>query len=324
MIVQNTTGWWINQWNNEKLEYIATLFIGRLDTKHRLMVSESKQLCDPSLQNERSSLDIVYNDSEKENFISKYFFDAFRIGLAINRRVGPRVALHIGNPPDRSTHSMCYEDTFYKEIAQFPRLDEQGDGMRSFASVLLDTFTSDYSITLIDEPEAFLHPPQARLLGKILTKHNPNERQLFISTHSEDFLQGLLDAESDNVTIIRINRQDSINHISTLNSENIKRLCRTPLLRYSNILSGLFHERVIVCEGDSDCLFYQAIMNSLYESRREIAPDILFTQCGGKGRIKDVVSALKAVNVPVSAVCDFDILNDSSKFKEIIAAFGEN
>ena len=50
-------------------------------------------------------------------------------------------------------------------------------------------------------------------------------------------------------------------------------------------------------------------MNAIYEQKNEIAPDILFTHCGGKNRMNDVVSALKAVDVPVIAICDFDILN---------------
>ena len=49
---------------------------------------------------------------------------------------------------------------------------------------------------------------------------------------------------------------------------------------------------------------------------------MLFTHCGGKTRVKDVVSALKAVNVPVVAICDFDLLNASQNFKPIVASFG--
>lgn len=190
-----------------------------------------------------------------------------------------------------------------------------------FASILLDTFTSECPITLIDEPEAFLHPPQARLLGKMLAKNNPDDRPLLISTHSEDFLQGLLNTDNENVTVIRINRVDGINRMSILENSNIKKLWGNPLLRYSNILSGLFHEKVVVCESDYDCLFYQAVMDAIYEHKNEVAPDLLFTHCGGKARVKDVVAALKAVNVPVAAICDFDLLNNKRTFKAAAAAF---
>ncbi len=315
---------WQSNWSSSSLYNLSALFVGRLDTKERLTVSESKPLFGISPHEVRNSLHTVYEDNEKEALISRFFFEAFGEKLVVNRRAGQLVSLHVGNPPDRDTLKMNDEGVFYNKVAQLPKLDTQGDGMRSFASVLLDNFTSEHSLTLIDEPEAFLHPPQARLLGKLLAKYNPSKRQLFISTHSEDFLQGLLDAENENVTIIRIDRQESINHMSVLKSENIKKLWSSPILRYSNILSGLFHDKVVVCESDYDCLFYQAIMDAMSESRGEIAPDILFTHCGGKDRIHSIVSALKAVNVSVVAVFDFDVLNDSRKFKEIVTAFGKD
>ena len=232
------------------------------------------------------------------------------------------VPLHTGQAPDKTAFTISNQDEYYNQVTKLPKLQEQGDGMRSFVSILLDTFTSEYSITLIDEPEAFLHPPQARLLGKMLANNNPDNRQLLISTHSEDFLQGLLDTNSENITVIRINRDSNINRMSVLQNDKIKKLWGNPILRYSNILSGLFHEKVIVCESDYDCLFYQAIMDAIYEHKNEIAPDILFTHCGGKTRIKDVVSALKAVNVSVAAICDFDLLNSRQNFEAITNSFG--
>ena len=315
---------WKNYWKRGNLNKVSNFLMGRLDTKERLTVSESKQLYGISAYEQRNSLHAVYDDNKKEKLISDLFFDAFKENLVVNRRAGQYVSLHIGNPPNRSSLTMNDEGDFYAMVANLPKLDTQGDGMRSFASVLLDNFTTEKTLTLIDEPEAFLHPPQARLMGKMLAKHNLNERQLFISTHSEDFIQGLLDADNKNVKIIRINRKNFINHMSILNSEDIRNLWSNPILRYSNILSGLFHEKVIVCESDYDCLFYQAVLDAIYENVSEIAPDILFTHCGGKDRIKDVVKALKALNVPVVAVCDFDLLNDSKKFRAIVSAFDEN
>ena len=194
--------------------------------------------------------------------------------------------------------------------------------MRSFTGILLDAFTSDYDITLIDEPEAFLHPPQARLLGKMLAKNTPSNRQVFISTHSEDFLKGLLDADNENVKIIRINREGNINHMSILNNDDIKNLWQDPILRYSNVLSGLFHSKVVVCESDTDCRFYQAILTAINDDD-SISPDILFTHCGGKQRLKTVIKALKALNVKTVAITDIDVLNDKKIFQEIIETSGE-
>lgn len=309
-------------WNGRTLyNGLHALFVKLLNTESRLTSSNALVRSDSPERHPISKLNKSETLTQK---MSGYFHQAFGVDLVVNRNEMQTIALHIGQAPDAKAFTIYQQDDYYDQVKALPKLQEQGDGMRSFASILLDTFTSAYSITLIDEPEAFLHPPQARLLGKMLVKNNPENRQLFISTHSEDFLQGLIDADNENVTVIRINRESNINRMSVLDNDKIKKLWRYPLLRYSNILSGLFHEKVVVCESDYDCLFYQAIMDSIYESKNELAPDILFTHCGGKTRIKDIVGALNAVSVPVVAICDFDLLNSSQYFKPIIEAFGIN
>lgn len=313
----NTLQLW---WKDHALHNgLHTLFVKRLSTEFRLTSSNALRRSD---QPEKHPIYKLNKNESLAQKLSDYFRQAFDVDLIVNRNEMRTIPLHIGQAPDKTAFTIDRQDDYYNLVAALPKLEDQGDGMRSFASILLDTFTSDYTITLIDEPEAFLHPPQARMLGKMLAKNNPDNRQLLISTHSEDFLQGLLDADNENVTVIRINREDNINKMSVLQNEEIKKLWGNPLLRYSNILSGLFHEKVVVCESDYDCLFYQAIIDAVYEQKSEIAPDILFTHCGGKSRVKDVVSALKAVNVPVVAICDFDLLNASQNFKPIVASFG--
>lgn len=309
-------------WQQHKLwRSLHKLFVKRLSTEERFISSNPLQR---NGYPERHPI-FKLNRSEKlAKKISNYFHQAFGVDLIVNRNEMQTIPLHVGQSPDKKAFTIDKQDDYYNQVALLPKLQEQGDGMRSFASILLDTFTSDYTITLIDEPEAFLHPPQARVLGKMLAKNNPSNRQLFISTHSEDFLQGLLDTDNKNVTVIRINRINNINKMSILKNNEIKELWGNPILRYSNILSGLFHEKVVVCESDYDCLFYNAIINAIYEQNGEIAPDILFTHCGGKSRIKDVVYALKAVNVPVVAICDFDILNEKQNFKPLATSFKLN
>lgn len=309
-------------WNDQYLiNGLHKLFVKRLSTEIRLASSEA---LNRSSQPEKHP---IYKLSKNESLaqkLSDYFHQAFGVDLIVNYNEMQTIPLHIGQSPDKNSFTIAKRDEYYNQVALLPKLQNQGDGMRSFASILLDTFTSDYSITLIDEPEAFLHPPQARMIGKMLAKNNSDARQLLISTHSEDFLQGLLDADNENITVVRIDREHNINKMNVLQNSEIKKLWGNPLLRYSNILSGLFHEKVVVCESDYDCLFYQAIIDAVYEQENEVSPDILFTHCGGKARIKDVVSALRAVGVPVVAICDFDLLNAKQNFKPLIAAFGLN
>ena len=309
----------VSAWSNHKLfGDLYKLFVNRLSTEVRLNSSNALIRKTPS---EDHPIFKITRNNTIAKLISEYFRQAFGLDLVVNKNEFMRIPLHVGHAPDPKKYSLDDQDEYYNLVSRLPELQDQGDGMRSFASILLNTFTSDCPITLIDEPEAFLHPPQARFLGKMLANNNPQNRQLFISTHSEDFLQGLLDADNKNVIVIRINRDNSINNIKILDNNRISELWGNPILRYSNILSGLFHSKVIVCESDYDCLFYQALINSLFEEKKDIAPDILFVHCGGKQRIKDVVAALKSVKVPVIAIADFDLLNGSHILKPLTDAF---
>ena len=79
---------------------------------------------------------------------------------------------------------------------------------------------------------------------------------------------------------------------------------------------------MVICESDSDCRFYSAILTSIIDNESLPSPDILFIHCGGKQRIPIVVSALKKLNVPTNVIADFDILNNESPLKEIYEFLG--
>jgi hypothetical protein len=109
-----------------------------------------------------------------------------------------------------------------------------------------------------------------------------------------------------------------------LSNERIKELWGDPLLRYSNILDGLFHESVVVCEADADCRFYSAILDATMAGKSDdvIRPDLMFTHCGGKARLPVVIRALREVDVPVRAVADFDVLSEEEPLKSIAESLG--
>jgi hypothetical protein len=196
--------------------------------------------------------------------------------------------------------------------------------MRSFAGVLLHTCLGGESILLIDEPEAFLHPPQARQLARTLVSEKPNGRQIFIATHSGDILRGILNSDHSNVRIVRIQRSGNVNTARELDNSQINQVWSDSLLRYSNILDGIFHELVVVGESDSDCRFYAAILDSLFraENPNDRQPDVMFTHCGGKARLALVVRALRHLGVPTVCITDFDVLNSEHPLCDIVESFG--
>ena len=297
---------------------------------HFLSADERLQICNPpsnvSLSREGPSHPIHYmqRDDALERKLSSRFRLAFGLDLVVHRNAGLEVPVHVGQRPEPGPGEDRVSMGYISRLEELPQLQTQGDGMRSFAGVLLATSIGQESILLIDEPEAFLHPPQAKQLGTTLVRDRPNGRQLFIATHSTDIVQGVLNANDPNVKVVRIRRQGNVNHVRLLENARVQELWSDPLLRYSNILDGLFHEGVVVCEADSDCRFYAAVLDATQniEVSNSKRLDVLFTHCGGKARLPVVIRSLREVDVPVCAVADFDVLADEDTLKKIIEALG--
>lgn len=264
----------------------------------------------------------LHRDDQLELRFSEYFKKAFGEELIVNRGAGAKVPIHVGIRPVPKSGEDRISLTYVQEIEKLPVLNEQGDGMKSFVGVMLYSFIAQYSVILIDEPEAFLHPPQARLLGQMIGKELPTDRQLFLASHSGDFLRGILDSGSKKIRIVRIDRVGNTNKISELKPDEINDLWSDPLLRHSNVLDGIFHKKVILCESDSDCRFYSAILEAVIEKQNLSNQDFMFIHCGGKHRIPQVVHALKKLDVTIEVICDFDVLNNEDPLKKIVENLG--
>ena len=194
--------------------------------------------------------------------------------------------------------------------------------MRSFASVVLHLLVPGTpSILLLDEPEAFLHPPQARILGEIIASKKPSKAQLFVSTHSPDVLQGLMDIASNRLHVVRIRREGNINHTKELDKEIVQEITNDPLMKYSSVMSGLFHERVIICEADADCLFYSTLLDTP-QVNQGYPRDILFVHANGKHQMATLTHTLRALDVPVDVIADIDILRDETDLKKLVESLG--
>lgn len=308
------------------LRGMTRFFCYRLTAEERLQGANPPQNISLTDQAPIHPIHFLQQDDSLEKRLSEQFRKAFGVDLIVHRNAGDKVPLYVGQRPEVKPGQDRVSREYNVELEKLPKLETQGDGMRSFASVLLYTSVGQESVLLIDEPEAFLHPPQARLLGRMLISDAGSERQLFVATHSGDVLRGVLDGNSKRTRVVRIRRDGNVNQVRELDHENIQRLWADPLLRYSDILNGLFHERVVVCEGDSDARFYAAVMDALYEGSRseQQKPAIMFTHCGGKGRLHMVVSSLRALDVPVIAVVDFDILRDENPLSGLVVAAGGN
>lgn len=313
------------------LGVLSDAFIVLADGQSRLSAGDSQPSIDSTVNVPNHPVQKCYYDSDLEDLISSAAAKAFGSKIVTDRFSGPTVTLRLGTerPVLNSTDGRPNK-TYLDALKSMPKLEDQGDGVRSYVGLLLHIIAGDHDVMLVDEPEAFLHPPQARLLGRAIADQ-ARGKQAFIATHSADFLQGVM-TSSSSTTIIRITRSNldhPINHPAVLDGEAIKTLWSDPLLRHSNILDGLFHDAVILCEADTDCRYYSAVLEFVQTEQAaqadgtiNRAPDLLFTHCGGKDRMPMVAKALGSAQVPVVVVADFDILRDRAKLKKLVESKG--
>lgn len=293
-----------------------------LNTEQRLTAANPPQNIRLTDQPMQHPIHYLQKSDKLETSFSNYFRQAFGKDLVVHRNAGSEVPLYVGEKPIPKQGEDRVSESYIIELEKLDLLHLQGDGMRSFVGVLLNSFISNHNLLFIDEPEAFLHPPQAKLLGKMLSKYLPSEKQLFLATHSEDFLKGLLEGNPKNIKIVRISRNGDINNISILDGSEINSMWNDSLLRHSNILSGLFHSKVVICESDSDSRFYSSILNSLFDDSSLNIPDVLFINVGGKHRIPVAIKALNKLNVPIKVIADFDVLNNVEPLRTIYEDLG--
>lgn len=298
---------------------LAAGYIKNIAANDRLTICNQQNSISPGDQKSKPQ-HILYDDEALMNKISLLFKRAFGKDIMFDYRGGSRLPIHVGENPIVDSVVDRVGDIYVQSVRSNPLLDKQGDGMKSYAGILFEAIVTDLDITLIDEPEAFLHPPQMRRLGETLSSEVRG--QLVVATHSSDILRGFLEGTRGNVRILRIQRENDKNVVSEASNETIKSLWDKPELRYSNALEGIFHEQTIICEDDSDCRLINSIGDHLELNSTEQWLDTAYIPTGGKHGVPKIAKILREVGVPVKAVFDIDFLSESSLVKTTVDAFG--
>ncbi|MGX9275946.1 ATP-dependent nuclease [Pantoea ananatis] len=310
----------IRSWNQSKrLDQLAPLFIKNITAKDRLTICDQQQSISRG-QPKTAPQHILYDDSKLMRKVSDIFKKAFNKSLLFDYRGGSVLPIHIANHDDFTELNDRVSDEYVEKLRRYPLLDQQGDGIRSYAGILFETIAFKYDISLIDEPEAFLHPPQMRKLGQTLAEEV--DGQLIVATHSSDIMRGFLEGTKGDLRIFRIQRSDSKNKIHEVDQASIKKLWSQPNLKYSNALDSIFHEQVIICEDDSDCRLINFTADYMIENEGSIYPDTSYIPSGGKHAISGIAEILRLAGVPVKAVYDFDLISERNTFIKAIDAFG--
>ncbi|GAB7041221.1 hypothetical protein JCM9533A_50710 [Catenuloplanes niger JCM 9533] len=274
-------------------------------------------------------LQFLYANRDLERLASEEMRSAFGEHLTVNRYGGSQITLHVGTVAAEEGPAPASPE-YLEEIKSLPLLQDQGDGVKSFMGMVLTVITAGYPLLLIDEPEAFLHPPQAYMLGRFLARQHDRGVQVIVATHSDDILRGIMSEKSSAsaVTVVRLTRSSKGNHAAQVHVDRVQQVYEDPLIKYFGILDGLFSHGVMLCEAGSDCTYYRAVLEStvkVLDGGFEVsALSVHFAHCGGKTGIPKAVRALRAARVPVGCAVDIDFLQDDGDFTALVEACGGN
>jgi hypothetical protein len=245
--------------------------------------------------------------------LRRAFQDAFNRDIALDYSSMKRWYFKVGPSFGALSDSL---DELRAQLSSGELLKEQGDGYQSFTGIVLAVLTFPDRPLLLDEPEAFLHPQQARVLGRWLAERSRTRNaQIVVATHSADFLWGVMSGNTG-ADVLRLRREGNDTRFVHVPGTTIKQLTLSPLLSSQPVLDSLFHQGVVICEGDPDRALYQAVAHK--ELAGEGGEDVLFIHTNGKDAADMPVELLRTAGVPVCIIADIDVLNSRDTFAKIV------
>ncbi|MCT2338041.1 ATP-dependent endonuclease [Corynebacterium sp. p3-SID1056] len=213
-----------------------------------------------------------------------------------------------------------------KEVYQFLEnartIDHQGLGMRNVVGLLLRLYTDSRSVILVDEPEAFLHPPQANRLGQVISQvclHH--KRQVICATHDRNLLSGLSKGEENQLVVQRLAfREARGSRYSSLTVDPVafSDIRGKSRIRFTPILESLFASVAILVENEKDALFFETALESRWQrlpsqGARALRDSLIFIPTNGNSNFPSTANLLKDLRSPTVVVGDLDLVSDPKR-----------
>lgn len=125
------------------------------------------------------------------------------------------------------------------EACKFHPIEREGDGFKSYVGICLSLMQGIRPVSLIDEPELCLHPPQAYHIGRFIGRNAQVKHVTFVATHSSHVLRGILET-GRKITVLRLTRRKSGFQGHLISNEDLKTVLRNPRTKAEAILDGTF------------------------------------------------------------------------------------
>ena len=146
----------------------------------------------------------LYKNPQLFDIIRKLIYDVFELYTYIKFDSNRGELVFSKNKLPEHIQEFSYTPDAIEFLSGCMTSNDFSDGQKAYIGILFELVAGDPTILLLDEAEAFLHPPLARTLGKVIAEiARTNNKQIFISTHSPNIIMGAIQSEAA-INILRL------------------------------------------------------------------------------------------------------------------------
>lgn len=296
------------------LGQIMSLRMAYFSPDDRQQVAEPTDLQSPVEAPENLIQSLFYAEPAVHEALTDAFsevFDGMHIKLDASERVSATLRIAAGPFPAETDDPIAN----VRQYEPLRMLHKEGDAYQSVAGILLTILVGQGRVVLLDHPESFLHPEQARRLGCWIAQHAADYAcQVFLTTSSESFLDGLTEAHTV-PTILRTSRRENTTQLHAVPPDPTKAIARFPLFSTQGALGALSCEGVVVAPEDRDRVIYQTVARRFSD-----AQNLRFLQAIGAKNLPFVAGAFRQAGVPVCVIAELDVFRTEKDFTELVKA----
>lgn len=301
-----------NKRPNQFLNYFGRMLVSAMFLDRRLSALQIVGLIDFENNSPSHDLHALYMDDGARAKLSSEMMESFGRAVWPDMSRGSVMTLKVSDNVNVPT---AEERLSVKEMSKYRAIEDEGDGMKSYVATCITLLLGRRPITIVDEPEMCLHPPQAYNLGRFIGKFGISKgTSTYVATHSSHVLRGILGSTQD-VRIVRMSRRAGAFQAHRLSPVDLKNAISKPTLRAESVLDGIFSQGVVVVEAEADRLVYGAVLETLSD---EVRLDVHFAPVGGTEGLAGTCKLYHALRIPVAVVADLDVLSSQERLSRIL------